>query len=108
MPASRLLRGKPKLYLVIVHKIKEVSGADLTGKILVPSNLDDGVQVRLQFLLLLLLLLCLFRLHHTISCLQSGTGCSCSSPALLRGRLSAKCMFAAETCYASLPHHTQV
>lgn len=54
----------PQVYLVMVHKVEELCGADLGEEVLVSGNLDDSVQVRLLFLLLLLLLLCLLSLQR--------------------------------------------
>ena len=52
------------IHLVMVHKVKELSCANLGVKVLVPGDLDDGVQMRLLLFLSLLLLICLFSLQQ--------------------------------------------
>ena len=61
----------PQPYLVVVHKIKELSGANLIGEVRIPSNLDDGVQMCFLLLLPFLLLICLLGLHHDTSAVEN-------------------------------------
>ena len=49
-------------YFVVIHKVKELGGANLLMKILICGHLDDGVQMRFLLLLPLLLLVCLLGL----------------------------------------------